>query len=122
MRGDACCQHSLQCCRLTLSPCLTFWSRLRGLHGHAMLTGSQGLLLAPCRAVHTLGMGYPVDVVFLDAGLEQVRRVDSLKPNRFVVCGKARMVVELPAGYCRRHPGYLRHVHDALACMIVRHS
>ena len=41
------------------------WSRLRGLLGRSLVSG-QGLLLRPCRGVHTFFMGYPIDVIFLD--------------------------------------------------------
>ena len=46
----------------------THWSRLRGLLG---LTSSDfrngsGLWIVPCHGVHTLGMGFPIDVIYLD--------------------------------------------------------
>ena len=74
------------------------WSRMRGLLGRRQLEPGEGLLLVPCRGVHTFGMAYPIDVVHLDdEGLVRlvVRR---LKPWRLgpLVWG-ARMVLELPA-------------------------
>jgi len=73
-------------------------SRMRGLLGRPPLEPGEGLLLVPCRGVHTFGMTYPIDVVHLDdQGLVRlvVRR---LKPWRVgpLVWG-ARMVLELPA-------------------------
>ncbi|MBA3495645.1 MAG: DUF192 domain-containing protein [Gemmatimonadales bacterium] len=43
-----------------------WWLRARGLLGRASLSEGEGLLLRPCRAVHMLGMGFPLDVAFLD--------------------------------------------------------
>ena len=42
----------------------TWAGRLRGLLGRPALAPGQGLLLTPCRAVHTFGMRYPIDVVY----------------------------------------------------------
>lgn len=44
----------------------SWWSRLRGYLGRREPGPGEGLLLVPCRAVHTYGMGFPVDVIFLD--------------------------------------------------------
>lgn len=44
-------------------------SRLRGLLLRVPLAAdaSEALLITPCSAIHTCGMGYRLDVVFLDA-------------------------------------------------------
>lgn len=57
-------------------------------------------MLWPCRAVHTLGMRVPIDVVFLGAGNRILRHIPALAPNRWAFERHARAVVELPAGYC----------------------
>lgn len=62
----------------------------------------RGLLLPGCRAVHTLGLAQPVDLVFLDAAGRVVRVLPRVDPGRCVLCRRARAVVELPAGYCAR--------------------
>ncbi len=59
-----------------------FWSRVRGLLGSAPLQADQGLLLQPCRAVHTLGMRQPLDVIFLDETGIVVAAYRQLPPNR----------------------------------------
>ncbi len=43
-----------------------FWQRLRGLLGHPAPAPGCGVLLTPCRQVHTAFMAYPIDVVYLD--------------------------------------------------------
>jgi len=77
----------------------TFRERLRGLLGTKGLADGEGLWLDPCGSVHSFGMGYPIDVLFLDRSGEVVGLVSSLAPNRIVrgVPGAAG-ALELPAG------------------------
>jgi uncharacterized membrane protein (UPF0127 family) len=72
--------------------------RRRGLLGRDSLSPTEGLLLAPCFAVHTVGMRFPIDVVFLDRDGKVVRVVPQLQPWRIAVSLRARAVVELSAG------------------------
>lgn len=44
----------------------TFGARLRGLLGQKELEEGQGLLLKPCRQVHTWFLRFAIDVIFLD--------------------------------------------------------
>ncbi len=79
-----------------------FCARLRGLIGRPAPAPGEALWLAPCRQVHTLGMGYPIDVVFLGEA-QGVLLVVTLKPwriSRFVA--DARGVLELAAGEATR--------------------
>ncbi len=74
-------------------------SRRRGLLGREGIPEGGGMLIVPCRQVHTLGMRFPIDVVFLDEALRVVRLVVPLRPGRlspFVL--RSRAVLELPAG------------------------
>ena len=76
-----------------------FWLRLRGLGGRAGLERGEGLLLRPCRAVHMLGMRFPLDVAFLDAGNRIVARYPRLAPGAHTGWHRrARAALELPAG------------------------
>jgi len=86
--------------RLRLHRADTYWARLLGLHAYRRLPWHAGLYLAPCKAVHTMGLRYAIDVVFLDRHRRVIRRRDSLPPWRCAVCSRAASVVELPAGYC----------------------
>jgi uncharacterized membrane protein (UPF0127 family) len=78
--------------------------RRRGLLGRTLLDPSEGLVLAPCAAIHTAFMRFPIDVVFLDGDGRAVRVVHRLQPWRIAVSLKARSVVELAAGTLERHP------------------
>jgi len=79
-----------------------YFTRLRGLLGRT-LQENGGLLLTPCNAIHTIGMGYPIDAVYLDRqGL--VLRVDAaIKPGKVCPMQRgARHVLELPEGCANR--------------------
>jgi uncharacterized membrane protein (UPF0127 family) len=75
------------------------WSRLRGLIGKRPeeFREGRGLWITPCHGVHTLGMQFPIDVLYLN--LEQVvlHVETNLKPWRFApVRLQAASVLELP--------------------------
>ena len=44
----------------------TTWTRLVGLLNRSALGPDEGLWIYPCSAVHTWGMRFPIDAVFLD--------------------------------------------------------
>lgn len=74
-------------------------ARLRGLLGRATLGPGEGLLLHPCNGVHTWGMRFSIDVLFLDAEGRVIRVEPSLPPGRMIPwVRRAREVLELPAG------------------------
>lgn len=108
---------------LTLLRAAGFWERMRGLRAWPCLPWHTGLYLAPCKAIHTFGMPYPIDVVFLNAAVEPVRQVSRLAPGRVAVCLEAASVVELPAGYCSANPGYAKAIARCLRpCLRCRRS
>lgn len=72
--------------------------RMRGLLGRPPLEEDQGLLLSPCASVHTFGMRYPIDLVFLDGAYRVRRVVAALRPLRMAWSPGARMTLELKAG------------------------
>ncbi len=42
-----------------------FWSRIIGLLGRQRLSANEGLLIPRCRSIHTFGMRFAIDVVWL---------------------------------------------------------
>ena len=74
--------------------------RRHGLRGRRGLDGA--LHLEGSRTVHTLGVGFPIDVAFLSADLT-VLRVARLKPRRVTLGGPgARSAVAAQAGSLER--------------------
>jgi len=92
----------------------TFRLRLLGLHAGGVLAHDEGLVLMPCGSIHTFFLREPIDVVFLDGQGRLCRIISALPPWRTASARGARMVVELPAGYCTRHSDYLERIHAAL--------
>ncbi len=76
-----------------------WWLRMRGLLGRPGLPAGEGLLLDPCRAVHMLGMRFPLDVAFLDANGGVVAVYHALAPGARTSWHRAAAIaLELPAG------------------------
>lgn len=75
-----------------------FFTRLRGLLGRSSLPGNEGLLITPCKQIHTVGMRFAIDVVFLDKHGVVVSCVHDLKSSRFASARGARHTLELAAG------------------------
>jgi uncharacterized membrane protein (UPF0127 family) len=57
-----------------------------------------GLLLPRTRSVHTFGMRFALDLVWLDARGRPIRLDIAVRPRRLRSCRAARAVIELPAG------------------------
>lgn len=81
----------------------TFWTRLKGLQGRREFAAGEGLWIVPCRSIHTLGMTFPIDVLFLNDKLQVTAKEENLRPGRLTaIRWKARTVLELPAGTLNR--------------------
>jgi len=76
------------------------WSgRLKGLLGRRALDPGEALWLVPCSSVHTIGMRFALDLVFLDDALHACRILEGVPPGRLRLGGRAaRSVLELAAG------------------------
>jgi uncharacterized membrane protein (UPF0127 family) len=83
---------------LTLLVATTRRSRRRGLAKLDALAPDHGLLLGPCRSVHTVAMRFALDLVWLDGAGRPVRLDEAVAPRRVRTCLRARSVVETAAG------------------------
>lgn len=72
--------------------------RRRGLLGRHALDLSAALILAPCAAVHTVFMRFPIDVVFVDRDGAIRTIVRNLKPWRLAASPRAYAAVEMAGG------------------------
>lgn len=81
----------------------TFFRRLKGLLGRSELSEESGMLLIPCRGIHTVGMSFPLDVAFVDRENRICFLLEALPPYRFTPgVRKAAFALEAPAGTFRR--------------------
>ena len=118
-RGNVACDESVDAGDpLVLHCCTHFLTRLLGWHARTLTgtTSPQGVYLQPCRAIHTFGMRVRIDVVFVDAQLNELKRVDAMRPHRMAMCWQATAAIELPAGYCKLYSDYLDRIKLALQC------
>ena len=73
-------------------------SRLVGLLGRRSLPPDSGLWIIPSHGVHTWGMLFSIDVVFLDANLKVVSLKEFVRPFSITSLNlSADSVLELPA-------------------------
>jgi hypothetical protein len=81
----------------------TFFSRSMGLLWTDGLGDGEGLWISPCGSIHSFGMRFAFDALFLDRDLTVVGRYDRFRRNRISrVFWSARGVLELPAGTIER--------------------
>lgn len=73
-------------------------SRRRGLLGREHLSPDAALVLVPCCAVHTWGMRFPIDVLFVDADGFVIKASQRIPAWSMAVALGAYAVIELAAG------------------------
>ena len=82
---------------LRVAPADTSLTRLRGLLGKLRLHPEDGIWLAPSRGIHTVGMLFAVDLIYLDANCQVIHLVEYLRGFRLAALKiHASSVLELP--------------------------
>jgi uncharacterized membrane protein (UPF0127 family) len=77
----------------------TFWRRFCGLQFRRELAADEGLLLVPCRSIHTHWMRFPIDVVFLRRDGVVLKVLPEVRPWRMMAgVPEAYAVVETSGG------------------------
>ena len=81
---------------------LTRSDRRKGLLGRDSLESNAAMFIAPCIAIHTVGMEFPIDVAFCDR-YGFVLHTSTLAPRRVSkVVGRSYFAIEAPAGAFER--------------------
>ncbi len=75
------------------------FARLRGLAALEDLPGEHGLLLPRTRSVHTFGMRFALDLVWLTRDGAVLAIEGSIGPRRHAMARSARSVVEVREGW-----------------------
>jgi uncharacterized membrane protein (UPF0127 family) len=79
------------------------FSRMKGLLGRNGLSPGEGLWICPCNSIHSIGMRFEFDALFLDSRMKVVGLYDRFLTNRVSrIFWNARGVLELPAGTIER--------------------
>ena len=72
--------------------------RRRGLLQHTSLEEGDGLWIAPCEAVHSFGMKFTIDVIYLSKQKVVLKINPNMVKRRISLCLRAHSVLEVPAG------------------------
>ena len=72
-------------------------SRLLGLALLSRERAGPGLLIPRCRSVHTFGMRFPLDLLFLDGDGRVIDLRRAVPPCLVIRCPGAMAVLELPS-------------------------
>lgn len=81
-----------------------FITRLIGLLRTAGLSENQGLLLKKCKQVHTFGMKFVIDVIFLSKDGDILHMEPEMEPGKVSPqIKKAYWVLEVQPGSCQQH-------------------
>ena len=72
--------------------------RNKGLLGRERLSPGEGLWILPCQAVHTFGMRFSIDLIYLDRKKQVKKLKCEVPPGRLSACLFAHSVLELPPG------------------------
>ena len=78
-------------------------SRRRGLLGRETLAPDTALVIAPCGAIHTVGMRFAIDAIFTARDGRVLKIVRAIAPRRVAACLGAFAVVEMAAHEADRH-------------------
>ena len=72
--------------------------RRTGLLKHTRLEPGEGLWIVPCEAVHSFGMKFAIDVIYIDRKKKVRKTRKAMVPRRISGCILAHSVLELPVG------------------------
>jgi hypothetical protein len=86
----------------------TWRARLLGLATMPWLDSDEALVIPHCTSVHTFGMRFPLDVVFVDRDWLPIYIEYEVGPNRVLRSRFARSVIEVAAGEAGRLADGLR--------------
>lgn len=80
-----------------------FLTRLVGLLKRTQLGPEEALWLMPSKGIHTIGMKFPIDVVFLDKDFYVLGLISGMHPYRVSgVHMRGYSVIELPSGTLKK--------------------
>jgi uncharacterized membrane protein (UPF0127 family) len=75
----------------------TTFARLKGLIGRLRLRSDEGLWVVPSRGIHTIGVFFPIDLVYLDQDHRVIHIVESFPAFRVAPWrNQAASVLQLP--------------------------
>ncbi len=80
----------------------SFKKRLIGLLGYREMPDDMAMILCGCHSIHTVGMKFPIDAVFLDQSGVVLSTFENMKPLKYASNAKAVHTLEISAGLFER--------------------
>ena len=71
-----------------------FLARLKGLLGTELLEKGSALIITSCNGIHTVGMKYSIDIIFVDKNNKVIKIVTNMPSMKFTLCRRASYVIE----------------------------
>lgn len=88
-----------------------FFQRLIGLLGRSHLSPEEGMLFEPGGSIHTFGMRFSIDVLFLDKTGSILGKHAEVSPNRICMApAKTCFVLEMPTNTIQIHELKIGHI------------
>jgi uncharacterized membrane protein (UPF0127 family) len=84
--------------KLSVKMADSYFTRLVGLIGKSQMDENEGLLLKKCKSIHTIGMRYNLDLVFMDKTGKVLKCAEGIKPFRTASAKGAYYALELNQG------------------------
>ena len=98
-RRTYCVYNQIRECFISLgvTPADTTFARLKGLIGRTQLKFDDGVWVVPSRGIHTLGVLFPLDLMYLDSNNRVLHLIEHFRPFRVApLRAQAASVLELP--------------------------
>jgi len=98
-----CSGGEIQCCNVEVELADTWRKRLVGLLAKSQISDQYGLLFRPGESIHTIGMRFTIDVLFLDKDNGVLKISHKMKPFRLSFAPKGTYsVLEISGGNAKR--------------------
>ena len=82
----------------------TFTQKFVGLLNKKRMNPNEGLLIKNCNWIHSFGMKFNFDAIFLDKHNKIVCIIENIKPNKIMpIIFKAKNVLETKQGFAKDH-------------------
>lgn len=81
--------------KLQITYCLSTAAKMKGLLGKRSLNDGEYYVFPACRAIHTFGMRFMIDVIFCTREGIILKYCRQVAPNRIVFCKDAFFAIEL---------------------------
>ena len=96
-------ERTAACLALRATFARSSWSRMRGLLGRTGLSIDEALIFERSASIHTIGMRFPIDAIFVDREWRVVGLKADLRPGKLVLwVARAWGTIEMASGSIAR--------------------